>query len=226
MRNKAIYYQKQAQSLGWGEQSAKLDEERQLLLSEHLVGKKVLDVGCGIGIYVDYINSLGFDGWGLDLVGEFVEKANKTKRGSFIKGEAENLPFEDDQFDSVVLFDVLEHTDDHTVLREAKRVAAKRLLVIVPRRVDGSLERTGVVFRHYIDKSHLREYEREDLENLGKKVGLKTALIEPIHCLNIKQIFASLFDGSIFLETVIFRLASLLMKKISYPTQYFTVFEK
>lgn len=51
---------------------------------------------------------------------------------NFVRADAQSLPFEDDQFDTALLAEILEHVpDDIKALQEAKRVS-KRLVVSVP----------------------------------------------------------------------------------------------
>lgn len=220
------FYKKHWEALGWGERSAKLDKERVKLLHKYLVGKKILDIGCGSGIYVDYLSSQGFNCTGVDFVKEFIDQATKAKKGQFIKASAENLPFKDNEFDSTYLFDVLEHGDDVKILKEAKRVTKKRLLVIVPKTVDDRLSDSGVIFRHYIDKSHLREYQKEDFQELARHADLKLSHVEPIHPLYNEAIFMALFDGPILWKKIIRKLVLFLLPEKKYPTEYFAVFER
>src|SRR3989344_7037304 len=112
-------YQENAINFGWGETNAELDSERLELIHQHISGKKVLDIGCGFGLYVDYLSSLGFESFGVDFIGEFIKKAKKNKEGIFIKAKAEKLPFKNNFFNTVLLFDVLEHGDDIKILKEA-----------------------------------------------------------------------------------------------------------
>lgn len=119
------YYRENSAELGWGPEIAKLDSERLRMLDRHVAGPKILDVACGSGIYTDYLAKRGFDAWGIDLVADFIEKAKTTKQGTYLQGEADRLPFADGEFDTVLLFDILEHVDDAVLLREAKRVASK-----------------------------------------------------------------------------------------------------
>lgn len=222
---KPEYYLKSSSSLGWGEDNALLDMQRVKLLEKYIEGKKILDVGCGQGIYVDFLVSKGFDGWGVDFVEEFVKRAKKGKKGSFVLGKAEKLPFPDKSFDTVLLFDIVEHADEEKVLKEAKRVARKKILVIVPRQVDYELEKAGVVFRHYIDKSHLKEYAENDFENLAKKTGLKLVHLEKIHSLYNETIFLSLFCSPLFFTKIIRKIVFLILKKRKYFTEFFAVYE-
>lgn len=219
------YYLKKSSFLGWGERNAILDGERIRLIDKFAIGKKVLDVGCGRGLYVDYLVSKGFDAYGLDFVTQFIKEAKKTKKGTFVKGKAEKLPFKDNEFNTVILFNILEHGDDGKLLGEAKRVAKKRILVIVPKEVDRRLEQSGVIFRHYLDKSHLREYQPQDLENLAKNLDLTTD-IQSIHPLYNETIFLSLFSGPIILKKIIRKIVFAVLSKENYPTEYFAVFEK
>lgn len=219
------YYLKSVSSLGWGEQS-KPDVERLNLIKQFMVGENVLDVGCGYGLYVDFVSSLGYKATGLDFVSKFIKSATQSKRGIFIKGRADKLPFKNNQFDTIFLFDILEHGDDVKILKEAKKVTGKRILVIVPKKVNVNLEQSGIVFRHYLDKSHLREYEEEDLKRLAKEANLKLIHIKKIHPLYNETIFLTLFKGPIFLIKLIRKLVFLILPKASYPTEYFAVFEK
>ena len=224
--SKNLNYLKNSDSYGWGVESAKLDTERVNLLKKFVVGKKVLDVGCGSGLYVDYLTKQGLNVVGLDFVEELISFAKKARAGVFVLGEAQNLPFADKQFDTVLLFDVLEHEDDKKILMEAKRVAKRRILVIVPRIVDQELAQSGVVFRHYIDKSHLREYEQNNMIELADRLDLKAIHIQAVHPLYNETVFMALFNGPILLKKVIRKIALLFLPKRKYPTEYFGVFEK
>lgn len=223
---KPNYYFEKAGFLGWDEKDATLDKERIRLLDKFIAGKKVLDVGCGTGIYVDYLSKKGFDAWGLDFVEEFISRAKKSKKGSFFIGKAEKLPFKDLEFDTVILFNTLEHGPDKLILKEAKRVAKRQILVIVPKIVDEELAKSGVIFRHYLDKSHLKEYAREDFEHLAKSTGLSLSFFEQVHPLYNETIFLALFGGSILLRKIIRKLVFAILPKRVYPTEYFAVFSK
>lgn len=221
----ANYYIKASHSLGW-DNNSQLDKERLELIIKFTLGKKVLDVGCGYGLYVDYLSRQGFDATGLDFVNEFIKVAKITKKGSFFKGSAERIPFDDNFFDTIFLFDILEHGEDIRILKEAKRVSKGRILMIVPRKVDSQLEKSGVIFRHYLDKSHIREYERQDIEKLAIKANLKLIHIQTAHPLYNETIFLSLFDGPFFLKKLIRKIVFFFLPKKSYPTEYFAVLDK
>lgn len=222
MQKSTKYYLETASLLGWGADS-KLDRERITLLEKFVTGKKILDIGCGMGSYVDFLNSIGYECVGVDLVEDFIREARKTKRGIFIKARAGNLPFKSKEFNTVILFDILEHGDDVKILNEAKRVCKSKILVIVPKKVDFELEQAGIIFRHYIDKSHLREYEEKDIKDLADKVNLKLANIYKIHPLYNETIFLSLFGGPTFFKKIIRKIVFLILPKKNYPTEFFAV---
>ncbi len=123
----------------------------------------MLDLGCSHGAYVDYLTRLGFDATGVDFVPEFLQEAEHLGRqGTFVLADAQRLPFGSDAFDTALLFDVLEHMPDEAAfLREAARVTKRRIVLIVPRTTEPALERQGLVFRHHLDRTHLRTYTRE-----------------------------------------------------------------
>jgi ubiquinone/menaquinone biosynthesis C-methylase UbiE len=91
---------------------------------------KILDVGCGNGYLLNQIRNQGYD----DLMG--VDLVEKTKYPDIPQQTAniENLPFEDSTFDTVICCHTLEHVIDiRKAVSELKRVAAKKLIVVVPR---------------------------------------------------------------------------------------------
>ena len=93
---------------------------------------KILDVGCATGEYCKWLNKLGFESIGVDINLEYVEKA-KTNGVTAYCMDAKSLKFPDNSFDTVLLFEVLEHVDNpRDVLVEAKRVARKNILITVP----------------------------------------------------------------------------------------------
>lgn len=219
------YYSQNASYLGWGEGSV-LDKERLALIKKYIIKENILDIGCGFGLYVDYLSKIGYQATGIDFVLQFIKSARKNKKGTFIKGNVEKLPFGENQFETVFLFDILEHGNDKLILTEAIRVSKKRILVIVPKKVDKILADSGVVFRHYMDKSHLREYQLEDLKALADSLGLKLVHIEKIHPVSNKAVFLSLFKGPIFLRKIIREFLFLILPKESYMTEIFAVFDK
>ena len=101
-----------------------------------LAGARVLDVGCGLGLYVRQFRDHTPDVWGVDIAPEKVAEASQTLP-NISQAPAEVLPFPDDTFDVLLLHEVLEHVDDdrRTVV-EACRVlrAGGRLVIFAPNR--------------------------------------------------------------------------------------------
>lgn len=76
---------------------------------------KLLEVGCGMGTDSLVLTKNGFDVIGIDLSSAHLGLATKlfrlfAKKGSFMKGNAEILPFPDDSFGCVYSYGVLHHT--------------------------------------------------------------------------------------------------------------------
>jgi 2-polyprenyl-3-methyl-5-hydroxy-6-metoxy-1,4-benzoquinol methylase len=99
----------------------------------------VLDVGCGEGVLtLKWAQALGERPVvGLDLADPKLEaewQARSRTNLSFVAGDAEELPFAEGEFDLVAAIETLEHVArPEAVLTEMGRVAARHLLVSVPR---------------------------------------------------------------------------------------------
>lgn len=96
-------------------------------------GWRVLDVGCGLGVHLEPLIERGMLAHGIDAGPVMTKLAGRRlgHKAEIIQGDAHELPYEDNQFDAVVLINTLELTSRRAqVLAEASRVAASRLCVI------------------------------------------------------------------------------------------------
>jgi len=95
---------------------------------------KVLDLGCGDGLFLNTLKKKGFKAMGLDISEEAIRKCRKKGLSAevFDFGK-QKLNFKDNEFDYVVMLDILEHLYNPAfLLKEAKRVSKKYLLVSIP----------------------------------------------------------------------------------------------
>jgi SAM-dependent methyltransferase len=95
-------------------------------------GERILDIGCGEGNHLQIFSRLGFDVYGLDASPYMIRRARERlgRSCTLEVGEAEDLPFEDNQFDLALLINTLEFLD-HPVeaLVEAGRVARRGVFI-------------------------------------------------------------------------------------------------
>lgn len=97
-------------------------------------GKLVLEAGCGSGAMGDWVER----NWGAGVVGVdlslfSLQRARKKYAPHFVQSDLESLPFKEGTFDTVLLFDVLEHiVYPDAMFKEFFRVLKKGgVLVIV-----------------------------------------------------------------------------------------------
>ncbi len=95
-------------------------------------GDRVLDVGCGTGNHLLMFSKMGLNVSGVDASSQMLEKARARlgHKSNFKIGMAEDLPFDDNEFDLAVLINTLEFLDNPlSALREAGRVAGKKIFI-------------------------------------------------------------------------------------------------
>ena len=95
---------------------------------------RILDVGCGTGANLIMLSKYG-DAEGVDISEDALAFCRERGLDKVKLGAGEELPYEDDTFDLVTAFDVVEHMDDDLAgLREMRRVLRPggRVLLFVP----------------------------------------------------------------------------------------------
>lgn len=95
---------------------------------------RVLDLGCGDGLFLDLLREKGVYGEGADISEVAVGKSRgKKHRAMLLSGEEKKLPFGNAEFDHVVLLDILEHLyKPNDFLIEAARISKKNVIISVP----------------------------------------------------------------------------------------------
>ncbi len=87
--------------------------------------KTVLDIGCGDGTMLKYLNKhYGIKGIGVDISPEVISKLYKTEDVQFMVGDHRNLSgIENDSVDIVISLGVIEHFEEYLLaIAEARRV--------------------------------------------------------------------------------------------------------
>lgn len=135
IKNDLKYYDLRASS--WWEEGQVLhlsnhfNQTRFTYASNHLANWqncRVLDVGCGGGLACEFMARLGARVSGIDRSKNSIEIAQAHAKQSelqinYQQGNAEDLPYQQNSFDCVVCFDVLEHVyNRNKVISEIYRV--------------------------------------------------------------------------------------------------------
>jgi len=101
-----------------------------------LRAKRILDIGCGLGMYVSQFRQFSDDVYGVDVDPDKVARASEWLPNLRVS-PAEDLPFEEGTFDIILLNEVIEHVDDDAqTIKEAYRVLAPggHIVVYAPNR--------------------------------------------------------------------------------------------
>jgi len=126
---------------------------RALLIKLYLNPKNCLDVGCGTGGLVRALRQLGIDAYGVEISPTAL-KLTAPSLKPFVKlGDINKLPYQNDQFDLVLTFDVMEHLERSKIrqaLGETFRVAKKYIYHKIY-----TTENTWINVFHGKDFSHL-----------------------------------------------------------------------
>ena len=116
-------------------------------------GRHVVDLGCGLGGYSKALAGHGFELSAFDVVPEYVERARSLGVEAEVY-DGKTLPLADQAVDTVILLEVLEHLEDPAeLLREARRVARRNVLVTTPNCTQG-FGAVPVEFSHMLDVDH------------------------------------------------------------------------
>ncbi len=133
-------------------------------------GCRILEVGCGGGALLAFLESRGLEAVGVDISEEAVRLAARAApRSAVLRADAAELPFEDASFERLVSHHLVEHLPDlPTALAEWRRVLApgSRLALCTPNRLYPSP-------RIFDDPSHLHVYERRELEAAVSRAGFR-----------------------------------------------------
>lgn len=104
----------------------------------------MLDVGCGNGILVNYINENYPQRFNRIFATDRSETSLKFVKTEKVCASIDKLPFEDGAFDMITCLEVIEHLPQEVyinALEEIKRVAAKYVILSVPNEEDLLLNR-------------------------------------------------------------------------------------
>ena len=169
-------------------------QDRRLALVRRYVpleNRRILDIGCGLGMYVRKFRELSDEVYGIDVEFERVAQGSKSVPHLAV-ARGEDLPYRDCTFDVVFLNEVLEHVDDDAqTIREATRVLRPGgyIVIFVPNRLyffetHGFYLGKKYVFRllplvnwlpdplRRIFVPHVRAYLSSDLRRLWRGLGL------------------------------------------------------
>jgi len=134
-----------------------------------ITGLKMLEIGCGNGNILRYFREKGINIEGGDISPASLNLCKKRVNAPLYQFDADdlNLPFPDESYDIVGMFDLIEHIDrDDKLLKEAFRICKKNgvLIITVP---------ANKSFWSYFDliSGHKRRYGRKDMVLKMEKAG-------------------------------------------------------
>lgn len=136
----AIVSDEQAIHLGHPSYTWRAGQERRLDIlrqSVDLDQRRILDVGCGLGMYTEAFRRYSPYVYGIEVdLLRAVQALSRTM--GVVQATGEAIPFDNDSFDVVFSHEVLEHVaDDGQVVREAVRVTKPGgyIAIFVPNRL-------------------------------------------------------------------------------------------
>lgn len=145
------------------------------------ISGKVVDIGCHSGLFTEKIilKINPSEIYGIDISKKAIKKAKqRIKKGKFITGDAQELPFKNNYFDAAFCLEMIEHVDyPEKVMQEMYRVLKKGGYGIILIPTDNLLFKViwflwnlrYPVWKHV----HVQSFPGNILEEMVKEKGFK-----------------------------------------------------
>ena len=150
-------------------------EQFRAALAEHPIAGRVLNAGCGEGLYAPLLETARdvTSIWNVDLCRPSIARRRPDRRHRDLQASVTALPFGARVFDAAICSEVIEHVQtDHAAVRELARV-------LVP---GGVLFISVPAIPAPYDSAHVREgYTRETLEVLLRSEGFEVVSTRECH---------------------------------------------
>ncbi|MDD2665723.1 MAG: class I SAM-dependent methyltransferase [Methanocellales archaeon] len=188
-----------------GAYANRLEKELIFELAEQKPGEIVLDVGCGTGNYSIELARMCLKVVGIDTSVNMLKIAReKAEKGeldiTFVLGTAESLPFNDDQFDMILLVTTFEFLDPEKAIVEMKRVLKKDGRIILGVLNKWSLWAFERRMKSLFNKTifdNARFYSTLELKRFFGNMECKTTLFAPPNTPSFLLKYLERFEGTL-----------------------------
>lgn len=160
------------------------------------LGDSILDIGCGIGYYCEFLSTFSMRVVGIDRDPKAIEFSKGLYPDiSFSVQTATSIDFKDSSFDKILCSEVLEHIEDDALgIREIRRVVKPKGLVLITvpctEGVFGSRIKNFGHTDNSFEKHHRAGYTFNEIKSLLETNGL----IVIRHCYTM-TLFVELYMG-------------------------------
>jgi len=142
---------------------------------------RILDVGCATGFFLEKAQSLGFEPYGIELSEFSFEKARSKFGDSIFYGTIEESPFENNFFDVITMFDLLEHVKDPVeTLRRCRAILKPQgiIVAVLPDVSSITAKLMGKNWTHH-KKEHLYYFSKKTIAELLRQESYEVVKIAP-----------------------------------------------
>lgn len=136
---------------------------------------RLLDVGCGNGRFVLWMQELGWDGTGVEPDAEAAEVGRRQYGAPIVTGQLHEARFPDASFDAITLHHVIEHVHDPLgVLQECRRILRPggRVVLVTPNYRSAGHRLFGPSWLSLEVPRHLVLFSRGSLAACAERAGL------------------------------------------------------
>jgi 2-polyprenyl-3-methyl-5-hydroxy-6-metoxy-1,4-benzoquinol methylase len=150
--------------------------------------RRVLDIGCGFGFFLEGLDDLDYCTYGIDFSKSALKETKKRSKAGLAQASSIAIPFKTSFFDAVTMFDVIEHVHDYeTAFREIHRILKPGGYIFLITLNANSLLRhlAGKSWSWYMDPTHVHIFSASQIENSLFNCGFREIRIRTFFNLHL-----------------------------------------